>query len=90
MPGLGFEVDKFDTVAFDAHFDAYIGKLLNKVGPRSSNTGGGWTMIHIDSWEMGSQNWTHDFREQFTKRRGYDPIIYMPTFYGQRVGSSGD
>ncbi|MFA6126736.1 MAG: glycosyl hydrolase [Bacteroidales bacterium] len=86
-PGLGFEVDKFDTVAFDAHFDAYIGKLLTKVGPRKSETGGGWTMIHIDSWEMGSQNWTGDFRAQFNKRRGYDLLNYLPTYAGQTVGN---
>ena len=86
-PGLGFECDKFDTVAFDAHFKAYIGKLLKKVGPRKSTTGGGWTMLHIDSWEMGSQNWTGDFREQFKKRRGYDPLLYLPTYTGQIVGS---
>ena len=86
-PGLGFEVDKFDTVSFDSHYDTYIGKLLKKVGPRKSTTGGGWTMIHIDSWEMGSQNWTGDFREQFMKRRGYDPLLYLPTYAGQIVGS---
>ena len=86
-PGLGFEVDKFDTVAFDSHYDTYIGKLLKKVGPRKSTSGGGWTMIHIDSWEMGSQNWTGDFREQFKKRRGYDPLMYLPTYAGQIVGS---
>ncbi|MCK9617743.1 MAG: glycosyl hydrolase [Lentimicrobiaceae bacterium] len=85
-PGLGFEVDKFDTVAFDAHFDAYIGKLLKKVGPRKSTTGG-WKTLHIDSWEMGSQNWTGDFREQFKKRRDYDPLLYLPTYAGQVVGS---
>lgn len=86
-PGLGFECDKFDSVAFDAHFDAYIGKLLKKVGPRQSAGEGGWTMIHIDSWEMGSQNWTGDFREQFKKRRGYDPLLYLPVYTGQIVGS---
>jgi hypothetical protein len=88
VPGLGFEVDKFDTVAFDAHFDAYIGKLLRKVGPRNPTNGGGWTMIHIDSWEMGSQNWTGDFREQFRRRRGYDPLLYLPAYTGQIVGST--
>jgi hypothetical protein len=86
-PGLGFEVDKFDTVSFDSHYETYIGKLLKKVGPRKSTTGGGWTMIHIDSWEMESQNWTGDFREQFMKRRGYDPLLYLPTYAGQIVGS---
>lgn len=87
MPGLGFECDKFDTVAFDAHYNAYVGKLLKKVGPRLSAGKGGWTMINMDSWEMGSQNWTGDFREQFKKRRGYDPLLYLPTYAGQTVES---
>ena len=43
-------------------------------------------MIHIDSWEMGSQNWSPDFREQFIKRRGYDPI-YLPVYTGRIVSS---
>jgi hypothetical protein len=86
-PGLGFESDKFDTVSFDAHYDAYIGKLVNKVKPVRSKTGGGWTMIHIDSWEMGSQNWTNDFRKQFRKRRGYDPLLYLPVYNGLIVNS---
>lgn len=86
-PGLGFESDKFDTVSFDAHFNAYIGKLISKVRPVKSKTGGGWTMIHIDSWEMGSQNWTNDFREQFRKRRGYDPLLFLPVYNGLIVNS---
>ena len=86
-PGLGFESDKFDTASFDAHYETYIGKLINKVKPVKSQTGGGWTMIHIDSWEMGSQNWTNDFREQFRKRRGYDPLLFLPVYNGQIVNS---
>ena len=86
-PGLGFEVDKFDTTSFDSHYNAYLSKLVKKVGKRSSTTGGGWTMIHIDSWEMGSQNWTGNFREQFKKRRGYDLLPFLPTYTGQVVGS---
>ena len=85
QPGLGFECDKLDSAAFDAHFDNYVGKLLKKVGPREK--GRGWTMLHIDSWEMGSQNWTAAFREEFRKRRGYDPLTYLPTYAGQIVGS---
>ncbi|MCX6261218.1 MAG: glycosyl hydrolase, partial [Bacteroidia bacterium] len=30
LPGLGFEADKFDTVSFDAHYDAYVNKLIKK------------------------------------------------------------
>lgn len=85
QPGLGFECDKLDAAAFDAHFDNYVGKLLTKVGQREK--GRGWTMLHIDSWEMGSQNWTGAFREEFHKRRGYDLQPFLPTFTGRIVGS---
>jgi len=87
-PGLGFESDKFDTVSFDAHYNAYVGKLIKKVQPKKSRKEGGWTMIHIDSWEMGSQNWSPHFREEFTKRRGYDPITFLPVYAGLIVNNS--
>ncbi|MEZ5106569.1 MAG: glycosyl hydrolase [Draconibacterium sp.] len=87
MPGLGFEADKFDTTAFNSHFENYIGKLIKKVGPRDKNSSGGWTMIHIDSWEMGAQNWTGHFREEFIKRCSYDPLKYLPVYSGTIVGS---
>ncbi len=85
IPGLGFECDKFDAAALDAHFQEYIGKLLNKVGKRKE--GAGWTMLHMDSWEMGAQNWTANFREEFRRRRGYDPLPFYPTYTGRIVGS---
>ena len=83
--GLGFEVDKFSAAALNFHYDAYIGKLLAKVGPR--RPGVGWTTLHIDSWEMGSQNWTPQFREEFRARRGYDPQPYYPAYLGYIIGS---
>ena len=82
MPGLGFECDKFDTSAFNAHYEAYVGKLINKSRPEKAESGGGWTMIHIDSWEMGAQNWSPHFREEFIKRRGYDPKPFLPAYTG--------
>jgi len=86
-PGLGFEADKFDTTSFNAHYDTYAGKLIRKVQPSKDKSGGGWTMIHIDSWEMGSQNWSPDFREEFRNRRGYDLLPYLPVYTGRIVGS---
>ncbi len=44
-------------------------------------------MLHIDSWEMGSQNWTAAFRDEFRRRRGYDPLPYLPVVTGRAVGS---
>ena len=86
-PGLGFESDKFDTASFDAHYDAYVGKLIKKVKPSKNKNGAGWTMIHIDSWEMGSQNWSPNFREEFMKRRGYDPEPLLPVYTGLAIRS---
>ncbi len=44
-------------------------------------------MLHIDSWEMGAQNWTPKLREEFKRRRGYDPQPYYPVYLGRVVGS---
>ncbi len=84
-PGIGFDHDKFDKKALEDHFDNYYGKLLDKVGDRADKHG--WTTVHMDSWEMGSQNWTPRFREEFGKRRGYDPHPYFITFSGRAVTS---
>jgi hypothetical protein len=86
QPGLGFESDKFDRAALDAHFAAYVKKVLAQTG-RRTNALGGLTMLHFDSWEMGSQNWSPDFRAAFKKRRGYDPVKFLPAFTGQIVES---
>lgn len=86
-PGLGLECDKFDPTALDAHFDAFIGTLLREIGPRRKSTEAGWKMLHIDSWEMGAQNWTAAFRDEFRRRRGYDPIRYLPAMIGRVVDS---
>ena len=87
VPGLGLECDKLDTTALNAHFDAYIGSLLRDVGQHISPSGAGWTFLHIDSWEMGAQNWTPLFREEFRRRRGYDLFPYLPVITGRVVES---
>ncbi len=84
-PGIGLECDKFDTAALDDHFANYYGKLLKKVGPRKGKNG--WKAVHIDSWEMGSQNWTKNFLAEFKKRRGYDAKPYLLAYSGRAVGN---
>ncbi len=84
-PGVGFDHDKFDKAALEHHFDNYYGKLLKKVGRRAEKHG--WTTVHLDSWEMGAQNWTPAFREEFTRRRGYDPQPFLVTFSGRAIKS---
>jgi len=88
LPGLGFESDKFDTAALGEHFRAFTGKLIQKVNRGRKPSAAGWTMLHIDSWEMGAQNWSHNFIDEFIKRRGYDPVLYLPVFAGYTVNST--
>jgi len=88
VPGLGLECDKFEKAALDAQYEAFIGTLLREIGPRRTDGKAGWTMLHIDSWEMGSQNWTAAFRDEFRRRRGYDPFPYLPTIAGRYVGGA--
>ncbi|MBL4678992.1 MAG: glycosyl hydrolase [Mucilaginibacter sp.] len=87
VPGLGMEVDKFDTTALNAHLDKYVGNLIRKTGKTNNSIKGGLKRLHIDSWEMGAQNWTGLFRQEFIKRRGYDPLKYYPVYAGDVVGS---
>ena len=84
-PGHGFETDKFNPEAFAYHFQQFHQKLLDKIGPRRA--GSGWTGLHLDSWEMSSQNWSANFRDEFQKRRGYDPQPFFPAYTGLLIDS---
>ena len=86
LPGLGFECDKFDPAALDSQLDAFDGKILKTIGPQM-HSGRGVTDLHFDSWEMNSQNWTGEFRQDFQKRRGYDLLPFLPVFTGRVVES---
>ena len=73
--GNGLECDKLSAEAMDWHFTNMMGRLIATAGPL---VGKSLVATHIDSWEVGSQNWTPKFREEFLKRRGYDPITWLP------------
>jgi alpha-L-rhamnosidase len=87
LAGVGFESDKFDTTALNNHLKNFVGKLLYKIGRIDTTLYGGLKMLHMDSWEMGAQNWTLKFREEFIKRRGYDPLPFYPVYAGSIVES---
>ena len=86
-PGLGFETSKFDPAAIDDHLEQYVGSLLKEIGPRKAGPGGLAT-LHLDSWEMSTQNWSEKFRAEFQQRRGYDPIRFLPAFTGRMVDNA--
>lgn len=82
LPGVGLEADKLDTAALNAHLDVFTGELFRFIGKRDTTLPGGLKMLHMDSWEMGAQNWTADFEKEFTRRRGYDPKPFYPVYAG--------
>jgi alpha-L-rhamnosidase len=73
--GNGLECDKLSAAAMDVHFANMMGRLITNAGPLAGKS---LVATHIDSWEVGSQNWTPKLREKFQKRRGYDPVSFLP------------
>lgn len=82
--GRGLECDKLSNEAMDAFFAGFMAKLVADVGPLAGKT---LVATHIDSWEVGSQNWSPRFREEFRRRRGYDPLPLLPIATGRLVES---
>lgn len=81
----GLECDKLSKKAIEVQFDGLVGKLLQDEAAAGAKV---VKMSHIDSWEVGSQNWTLDFREQFQTRRGYDPVPWFPVLTGRPIESA--
>ena len=77
IEGTGLECDKLSKEALDAHWEGFMAKVLADIGPLA---GKALDTSLIDSYEVGQQDWTAKFREEFQKRRGYDPVKYLPTY----------
>ncbi len=71
----------------DAHFAETGGKLIADAGPLAGKT---LQYFHIDSWELGQPTWTPRMREEFQRRRGYDPLPWLPAVLGQTVKSPSE
>jgi len=84
LEGRGLECDKLSRKAADVMFEGLMGKLIADSKPLAGKT---LVATHIDSWEVGSQNWTPDFREDFRRRCGYDPLPFLPVMTGRVVDS---
>ena len=80
-PG-GPELDTMSAAAMDAHFAETGAKLIADAGPLTGKT---LQYFHIDSWELGQPTWTPKMREEFQRRRGYDPLLFLPTLLGGTV-----
>lgn len=78
--GGGLEVDKLSRKAVELHWNAIVEKLIaDAAGKPDLST------ILIDSYEVGMQNWTDDFAQQFMKLRGYDIMPKLVCMTGRVV-----
>ena len=85
--GQGLEVDKMNRAAAKAHFDAFIGQVLERM-PASERKA--FKQVVADSYEMGSENWTDGFAQTFRQRYGYDPMPWLPVLTGRIVGTADE
>ncbi|WP_435414384.1 glycosyl hydrolase [Polaribacter aestuariivivens] len=82
--GHGLEVDKMSKVALDDYWNKGVQPILNKLGDLVGKT---VNNCLIDSYEVGSQNWTAGLEHQFKELRGYNLTSYLPTLAGYYVES---
>ena len=80
----GLAIDYLDPAALDQYWNRSVLPLLIAAKPY---VGRSLKYLASDSWELGGTNWTGNFREEFRKRRGYDPVPYLPVVSGRIVGS---
>ncbi|MDR0704382.1 MAG: hypothetical protein LBF88_05270 [Planctomycetaceae bacterium] len=78
------ECDKLSVEAAEIFFNGQIQRLVNENKNLAGKT---FVGTHIDSWEVGSQNWTPKMREEFQEISHYDIIPYLPVFAGYQIDS---
>jgi len=78
----GPEIDPLSAEAADVHFANTGAKLIVDAGPLAGKT---LRYFFTDSWEKGYPTWTLKMREEFQRRRGYDPLPFLPAMVGWTV-----
>jgi hypothetical protein len=81
---LGLALDAMNSQAFDHYWHDFVAPLLDAAKPY---VGTSLRYLVTDSWEAGGTNWTTGFRDEFKRRRGYDPIAYLPIVTGRILTS---
>ncbi|MDR1102586.1 MAG: DUF3395 domain-containing protein [Tannerella sp.] len=85
--GTGLECDKLSREAVKAHWDGYMAPVLAAIGQTAGPDRPGVNNVLIDSYEVGTQNWTQGFEKEFQARCGYSILRFLPVFTGRVVES---
>lgn len=79
-------VDYLNAESVKKHFTMGIDPMLRAI---EHGEGGALSALHEDSFEMPYNRWTATFITEFEKRRGYDPLPWLPVLTGRVVESQG-
>ncbi len=82
----GLEVDKLSAEHVAAYFNNYLDQYKDATGGLMGKRG--LQYVITDSWEAGTANWTDNMIEEFTNRRGYDMVPWLPVLAGHVVESA--
>ena len=77
----GWECSKLSSRGVESNYAAYIGRLAK--GPVKGLLRG----LVVDSWECFRDNWTDGLDGIFKSRRGYDPVLHLPSVFGWVIGT---
>ncbi|HVG41624.1 MAG TPA: glycosyl hydrolase, partial [Chitinophagaceae bacterium] len=83
--GIGLECDKFSKEAVTFHFNKMLEPLLDTLKEITKNGNVG---LEIDSYEAGTQSWSHQFAADFEANRNYKITNYLPALTGRIVQST--
>lgn len=84
----GLEVDKLNPDYVRNYFTYYLDQFEEATGGLMGQHG--LQYLISDSWEAASANWTDNMITEFTTRRGYDMVPYLPVLAGHVVESGGE
>ncbi len=82
--GQGLECDKMSRKAVDVYWQGAIMPIVNKL---DTLIGSVVRRCHIDSYEVGTTNWTPGFASEFRRLRAYDCESFLPALAGYYVES---
>ncbi|MEA5256687.1 glycosyl hydrolase [Arcicella aquatica] len=80
----GRVIDYTSAKHFNRYWDTNVEPLLKMIGPMAGKT---LRYLQTDSFEAGGMNWSDGFEHEFRKRRGYDPVPYLPVLAGKIIES---
>lgn len=81
----GLEIDKMNAAHVRQFFNDFVGEALRRIPEADRQS---FKTVVIDSYEVGSQNWTDGFADRFEASYGYDPIPWLPVLTGRVVGTT--